>query len=85
MEVRTNHVRPRWDSTKRHAVYVGDSMNVFAAILAVYLGGVLFFGGILLGDEMKFKHPEYVEAALTAVVWPIVVLFAAYHWSRSDR
>lgn len=60
-------------------------MNAIVAIFAVYLGGVLFFGGILLGDEMKFKHPEYGKAGLSAVLWPVAVILAGMRWAQSDR
>lgn len=59
-------------------------MNAVVAIFAVYLAGVAFIGGILLGDEMRFKHPEYGKAALSAVLWPVAVSVGIYRTYRVD-
>jgi len=49
-------------------------------IVGLYVIPMLFLLGVFLGDEMAYKNPEYGLATVAAVVWPVTMLFAGYHW-----
>jgi hypothetical protein len=45
---------------------------------AVYVIGVSFTVGFFIADQMAFASPKYVQATITALLWPVVVVVVAF-------
>lgn len=47
-------------------------MNARRALVGLYGVVATFLAGVLVGDEARYKSPEYAKAIAVAVAWPLL-------------